>query len=1016
MSRGSSDSLPLRHLHTLYGAGTLGNQSDGELLNRFLSANSETAEASFAALVERHGPMVLRVCQQVLGNAHDAQDAFQATFFVLVRHAASLRKQESLASWLYGVAQRIAWRARANRIRRHTHEQRMAARMANDPPLAIREEESWPELHEEVARLPRKYRDSIVLCYLEGLTTDAAARQLGCPQGTILSRLARARAQLKTRLSRRGLVIPAGFGGSLLPPGTTEAAAFTSISRQLTQIAMQIHAGNAAITSSSTAVKSLTEGMLKIMLRAKLTRTAGALFGVGALVVGIEAFVYGTRAERPDPVAPKFVPPSGSKTASQNLKSNEGPGEIIVRAANLARDGNDDPFMGIVAVNPETGKWRTLYKGVAFGPLSPDGRFIVASPRPAGRRAIGSEEGVWIHEFLGKRAPRRIFHRSGELYWSHGGRKIVIAVPVSEKKFETWIVDIDGSHATRLPIPETDLVLDCSRDGTWLATRTLSGDAPHQGRHTLVHPDGSNPRQLMEGSPSNERFLISRFSPDSQSLAYVEIKTEGKVQKSRLYVDNIDGKNRRLLPVEFGPGTMVTLDWSPDGSKLVLNLMENQTKEASIAIVNIDGTGYRKLPLSPGRWNLLLTTWAKATPEQPLRDEILDAPSYLENRNTFADRCRVLFKENKQALKALREKFREDMTNEERANFSKENEERLRSYSSRFLALAESAPEDPAAMDCLIWILENHRLGPDLSRAMELLAEKHANRIPVAHAALGLSRSFSPDAGKLFRAILAKNPRPNIQGQVCLALGRYFKQQAEMIVTAKESPWWAKSMETPLRESGAAQNDVDRYFQADPSMLTKQAEAQFERIVHDFNNLPGGEGPLGEAARSELHEIRDLAVGKPAPEISGTDLDDLPLKLSDTKGKVVALVFWASWCGTYRGLFADERSLTTMMHDRPFVVLGINNDEDRNKARDHVKKDQVTWRSWFDGGGNFSNLGPISREFNIGMFPTIYLLDHQGVIRHKFRGSPGGPTLGHCIQRLVKDAENADQTKNKIPG
>src|SRR4051794_25877581 len=199
MAGGSTEALVSKHLHTLFNVGTIGNLTDGQLLERFISGHDGCAEATFTALVERHGPMVLRVCQQVLSDSHDAQDAFQATFLVLVRRAGSVRKRDSVASWLYGVAHRVARRARADAARRRAHERRGAALAAESVGDGDRPE-PWPELHEEIARLPEKYRAAVVLCYLEGLTTEAAARTLGCPQGTVLSRLSRAREQLRGRL------------------------------------------------------------------------------------------------------------------------------------------------------------------------------------------------------------------------------------------------------------------------------------------------------------------------------------------------------------------------------------------------------------------------------------------------------------------------------------------------------------------------------------------------------------------------------------------------------------------------------------------------------------------------------------------------------------------------------------------------------------------------------------------------------------------------------------------------
>ena len=179
-----------------------GNLSDAQLLDGFLARSGEAAEAAFEALVARHGPMVLDVCSNVLRDSHDAQDAFQATFLVLASRAGSIRRRDALAGWLLGVARRVALRSRTDLARRRAYEGR-AAEMKTD--LQQDRAESWPELHEEIGRLPERYREPVVLCYLEGLSTDAAALRLGCPEGTVLSRLSRARERLQGRLTRRGL-------------------------------------------------------------------------------------------------------------------------------------------------------------------------------------------------------------------------------------------------------------------------------------------------------------------------------------------------------------------------------------------------------------------------------------------------------------------------------------------------------------------------------------------------------------------------------------------------------------------------------------------------------------------------------------------------------------------------------------------------------------------------------------------------------------------------------------------
>ena len=166
---GGTASADLRNqLGTLSELGVVGNLSDGALLERIVHGRDGAAQAAFTVLIERHGPMVLSVCRQAIANSHDAEDAFQATFLVLARNAASVRKAESVASWLHGVALRVAKRAKADVIRRADYERRSTEMKAKESVRAEGPPESWPELHEEIARLPNRYRETVVLCYLEG--------------------------------------------------------------------------------------------------------------------------------------------------------------------------------------------------------------------------------------------------------------------------------------------------------------------------------------------------------------------------------------------------------------------------------------------------------------------------------------------------------------------------------------------------------------------------------------------------------------------------------------------------------------------------------------------------------------------------------------------------------------------------------------------------------------------------------------------------------------------------------
>jgi len=211
MTRGRFSGAVLHQFERLFNHGTVAGLSEAELLERFVTHHDDVA---FEALMTRHGPMVLGVCRQLLHDPNDVDDAFQATFLVLVRKAGTLRRCDLLGNWLYGVAYRVATRARVMASRRTDRVaafQRYAAggcepadnRISN----GTQDFELKPRLHEEVHRLPEKYRAPIVLCYFEGMTHEEAAARLGCPLGTVKGRLTRARDLLHRRLTRRGVAL-----------------------------------------------------------------------------------------------------------------------------------------------------------------------------------------------------------------------------------------------------------------------------------------------------------------------------------------------------------------------------------------------------------------------------------------------------------------------------------------------------------------------------------------------------------------------------------------------------------------------------------------------------------------------------------------------------------------------------------------------------------------------------------------------------------------------------------------
>jgi RNA polymerase sigma factor (sigma-70 family) len=267
----------IRHLRRT----ALLGRADQDLLDAFVSRHEE---AAFEVLLKRHGPMVLAVCRRVLGNADDAEDAFQAVFLVLVRKAASIRRREVVGSWLYGVAYRTAQKAKAMNARRRIKEGQAAAQSRSPPPAPA------PDLDKELSALPEKYRTAVVLCELEGRPRREAARLLNIAEGTLSSRLATARKMLAQRLRRQGSLLPG------VVAGTVPAALLSST----LQAAGLVAAGKNAAGVISSSVLALTEGMVKAMFVNKLKMLVVVLVVGGTLGIGTGRLTYSALAQDAD--------------------------------------------------------------------------------------------------------------------------------------------------------------------------------------------------------------------------------------------------------------------------------------------------------------------------------------------------------------------------------------------------------------------------------------------------------------------------------------------------------------------------------------------------------------------------------------------------------------------------------------------------------------------------------------------------------------------------------------------
>ena len=343
--------------------------TDQQLVEAYIN---RCEEAALATLVYRHGPMVWGVCCRVLRDHHDAEDAFQATFLVLVRKASSIASPELLANWLYGVARQTALKARATSAKRRTRERQVTEM----PEPAVTERDLWhdlrPLLDQELSRLPDKFRVAIVLCELEGKTRKEAARQLDVPEGTLAAWLARGRVMLAKRLARHGLAVSGGSLVAALSQNAVSACAPTSAVVSTIEAAALFAAGRAAASGLVSAkVVALTEGVLKAMFLTQIKFGSAVLLGVAVMVglaaPGISTFAQqdtgkpaqaAAPARKDKPKAPKAK--AGWREAFE-LK-HEHPVNIVAFSADWIAAGDEGG--NLFLYDAKTGKDRTLkFKG-----------------------------------------------------------------------------------------------------------------------------------------------------------------------------------------------------------------------------------------------------------------------------------------------------------------------------------------------------------------------------------------------------------------------------------------------------------------------------------------------------------------------------------------------------------------------------------------------------------------------------------------------------------------------------
>jgi thiol-disulfide isomerase/thioredoxin len=384
-------------------------------------------------------------------------------------------------------------------------------------------------------------------------------------------------------------------------------------------------------------------------------------------------------------------------------------------------------------------------------------------------------------------------------------------------------------------------------------------------------------------------------------------------------------------------------------------------------------------------------------------------------------------------------------------------------YSRRMVDLAESSPADPAARDALIWVigkgfmLDTGAYGDEFAHAGALLVRHHGDDPEAVRIGLGLSNVLTHRRDALLLGFYASAKGREAKGLARLALAQYLERKAQFATAARKGQGRQKVRHQETDDHGKLvtketdQSDEQYAYVlhlrlCDPDRIRAEAERLYEEVVTEYGDVPfitrrqrdleallkepeprwngrplsdedrrrveqvlARKRTLGETAEARLDDMHNLAVGKPAPEIEGVDLEGRPLKLSDYRGKVVVLVFWGSWCGPCMAQVPHERELVARLKGKPFALLGVDCDEDKAAARRAVEREQMTWPSWYDGAPGD---GPIVKHYHIRRYPTLFVLDTKGVIRAR---DARGEGLDQAVDKLLNEMEPTKPSTTDAP-
>jgi RNA polymerase sigma factor (sigma-70 family) len=1046
----------IQQVRTLFQLGTIGGLSDKELLEQFLARSGEGAEDAFAAVVGRHGPMVLRVCRRILTDSHDADDAFQVTFLVLARKAGSIARRELLANWLYGVAVRTAHEVRKSAARRRAREGQVEGIARTDSPPDESADELRLVLDDELRLLPETFRAAIVLCDLEGKTHKEASLLLGVPVGTVSSRVSRGHTLLRQRLARRGMNHPpdrlAAVRSHNAPLTQVPPALIACTARAATRFAIE---GTLAGTVPANLI-SVAEGVLKAMLLAKLTSkgivcSTILLLSLGAAAVGV-VFHISSRAEP----AAAAGPPTSARTSGVDWSwvdklqnADLATRERLKRCAssatanfaaiktlsfefNLGTESArvDETTAKTTSVVPAHSRGTLFWKDGSVS-YHVEGNFPFRKPYPNGpvfvfkkpktysvvrtRDMLAyTEENAayglvltvkpppqssqdweystpfvqsplldpWLHyasPFLAEQKMlREVWQRCGKieseesngkvllrfLYGGTGGKgrgEVTCAqdadwLPVrfraGEMRDGKWLIFIDTVNLWR------------KTDGVWYPSHVL---------HTAHTGIDLHPVKKFDLTVGNLRANDATSVPDSAfTLSGMKIP------------DGTGGSDYRYDPPRglYRAGGIVRQPRAGEGSvPKTIQEMERRQNEESMPAGDAQATDLE--PGNPNSGRAGASAGVAAEPGETNREYLTLLEEY-EAARTSAEKTLMAVKTEQEMRAAFPELGRVEW-----------------SYAGRFLAIARKYRDDPVAIDALGGLVANRFTPPEAAEAAEILIRDHVKSdklIPLYRVLATSTAAWSTAAERLLRVATDSALTAEARGQACFSLGLLLANRArDLRQHLGPEPNLLLKLEQTARSGGQKSG---KSSDENPAALDQEAERFLTGVMDLYSNVSGKNGTLGAMAEPQLFVLRELAVGKPAPEVEGQDVDGKTFRLSEYLGNVVVLTFSGNWCGPCQAMYPHERALVERMRGRPFALVSVNTDEDKETLRKSLESHEITWRCWWEGGAERPNCA----RWRLAYIPMVYILDARGIIRAK---EVRGQAIDDVVDRLVNEMETS---------